>query len=291
MNGLLAFLSIDEYADFAALSFLALIQGLTEFLPVSSSGHLVLAQSAMDMDEPALAIDIALHLGTLISVLVVYRKAVGKLIVAALRLRFAELMPVVVGTIPAAVIGLIFKDDLERVFHDPDYAAGGLIATSAILVVGEVFRRKGIARSASTASAAEPPPAMKKGPVAGRAITFRIALIIGVAQALAIWPGISRSGTTIACGLVLGLAPRDAARFSFLLSIPTILGAAVLSLPDALAAGDLADQRGLILWAALFAGFVGWGALRVLIAFLGRGAFAWFALYCVLFGSGYLAFA
>ena len=118
-----------------------------------------------------------------------------------------------------------------------------------------------------------------------------MALLIGLAQAVAICPGVSRSGSTIACGLCLGLSPRDAARFSFLLSIPVILGAALLSLPDVAAQGGLGVDTTTLVWAALFAGFVGWGALRALLAFLGRGAFAWFAFYCALLGGGTLLFA
>ena len=114
------------------------------------------------------------------------------------------------------------------------------------------------------------------------------ALAIGLAQSLAVLPGISRSGSTIAAGLLVGLAPRAAARFSFLMAIPAILGAAVLKLPDALEHEESVSIAGLV-WAAAVAAVVGWLALRVLLAFLGRGAFAWFALYCVLMGGTFLA--
>ena len=107
---------------------------------------------------------------------------------------------------------------------------------------------------------------------------------------MAIVPGISRSGSTIATALLCGLAPERAARFSFLLSVPAIAGAAVLNLPDAMGEG-LGGGVGPILWATAFAGFVGWGALRVLLAFLGRGAFGWFAAYCIGLAVGALMFA
>ena len=121
-------------------------------------------------------------------------------------------------------------------------------------------------------------------------LTYGQAFLVGCAQALAIVPGISRSGSTIASGVLLGLDPGRAARFSFLLSIPAILGAAVLGLPDALEEGTDGSLAP-ILWAALLAGFVGWGALRMLLAFLGRGAFAWFAIYCTFLGTGALIFS
>ena len=261
---------------FAALTILALVQGLTEFLPVSSSGHLVLVQSALELAGPALRVDIALHVGTLLAVVVVYRRDLGALAADALAGRFRELLLLAVGTLPAAFVGLSFRHAIERAFEEPRLAAGGLLATACILVSGEVARRKN-RRAAASAAAVE----------GGRALGVVDALVIGSAQALAILPGVSRSGSTIAAGLWRGLSPARAARFSFLLSIPAILGAAVLSLPDALAAEGGTGWLQLA-WGALFAGLVGWGALRALLAFLGRGAFTWFALYCGVLGAGAL---
>jgi undecaprenyl-diphosphatase len=264
---------------FAALTILALVQGLTEFLPVSSSGHLVLVQTALELAGPALRVDIALHVGTLLAVVVVYRRDLRALAADALAGRFRELLLLAVGTLPAAVVGLSFRHVIERAFEEPRLAAGGLLATACILVSGEVARRKNRRAAACAATVAGE---------GGRAFGVVDALVIGTAQALAIWPGVSRSGSTIAAGLWRGLSPARAARFSFLLSIPAILGAAVLSLPDALATEGGTGWLQLA-WGGLFAGLVGWGALRALLAFLGRGAFTWFALYCGVLGAGALA--
>jgi len=272
-------LLLERIPDFAVLSFLALIQGLTEFLPVSSSGHLVLSQKALGLDEPALTIDVALHLGALLAVLVVYRADLLALLRDVLRGSFREVAVLVVASLPAAAVGIGARESLVSVFEEPVWAAWGLLVTAAILLVGEKARRS---RAAADAPA---DPESDRGRTPG----FGVALLIGTAQALAIWPGISRSGATIAVGLLCGLSPTRAARFSFLLSIIVIVGAAVLELPR-LFEGTVEGGAGPILWAALFAGFVGWGALRLLLAFLSRGAFAWFAVYCTALGGGFLLF-
>lgn len=263
---------------FAALTLLALLQGLTEFLPISSSGHLVLAQQAMGLEEPAIVVDVALHVGTLAAVLVVYRRDVGALVRGLFAGEWREPWWIVLGTLPAVAVALFWRGAIEEAFGSVRVAAWGLVATSLLLGLGERARRR--------RAAAEP-----------ARLGWRVALAMGVAQAAAICPGVSRSGSTIAVGLLLGLAPAAAARFSFLLAIPAILGAAVLQLPGAFGAlgpgteGPGGFQAGAeLLWAVAFAGFVGWGALRMLLAFLGRGAFAWFALYCAALGAGVLAF-
>lgn len=260
----------EAVPDFASLTLLALIQGLTEFLPISSSGHLVLAQAALGFEAPALTADVALHVGTLVAVLVVYRRDVLALLSGIPRGELGEPALVVLGTLPAAAVGLVFRSELERAFDQPRWAAGGLFVTALVLLAGEWGRRRSRPDEES--------------------FRWWHALGIGLAQALAIWPGISRSGTTIAAGMLCGLSPARAARFSFLLAIPAILGAALLQAP-ALAGQSGADGLGRLLWGAAFAGFVGWGALRVLLAFLGRGAFTWFAAYCVALGTGALVFA
>lgn len=262
--------STAELSSGAVLLLLALVQGLTEFLPVSSSGHLVLAQQALGLREPALTVDVALHVGTLLALLVYYRRDVAQLLGGLPRGALREPLLIVLGTLPAVVVGLGFQDAIERSFESPRGAAAGLIVTALVLALGEVFRRRRLASGQHSAL-----------------LDWRIALGVGIAQAIAICPGISRSGTTIAAGLVLGLTPVAAARFSFLLAIPAILGAAVLQLSDGLGEEGLPGGW-MLAWAMLLSGVVGYAALRLLIAFLGRGAFAWFALYCLLLGGGYL---
>jgi len=264
--------------DLVTLGLLAIIQGLTEFLPISSSGHLVLAQAALSYREPALVLDIALHVGTLAAVLVVYRRDLTT-ILRSLATRepgaWREPALLVLGTLPAVVVGLGFKSNIESAFHDVRSAAYGLFVTAGLLLAGEWGRRRAAAPGAETAR---------------RELGWGRALFVGAAQALAIWPGISRSGATIAAGMLCGLAPARAARFSFLLAIPAILGAAVLQLPDGIeqgAGGGVAP----LLAAVVVAALVGWVALRLLLAFLGRGVFVWFAAYCVVLAGAALAVA
>ena len=267
--------SLESAASLGDLSLLAVVQGLTEFLPISSSGHLVLVQSLLGMEEAPLAIDVALHVGTLLAVVVVYRGALADLARDVLAGRLRELGLLFLGSLPVGIVGFTLKDAIERGFHSARLAGVGLLVTALALGLGEAGRRRRLA------TGREP-----------RELGPREALLIGAVQALALVPGISRSGTTIAAGLLLGLAPERAARFSFLLSIPAIAAAAGLALPQ-LHAGNgtagAADGPGgnggwLLLWAVLLSGLVGWAALRGLLAFLDRGAFRWFMLYCLALG-------
>ena len=269
-----------------SLGLLAILQGLTEFLPVSSSGHLVLTQAALGTTGPALRLDVALHLGTLGAVLVGYRRDLAQIARDVLGGRLRELGLLFVGTLPAVFVGLFLRDFVHGLFESVRATAIGLCATSVILLLGERARRRGVARERAL-DAPDAPAAP------GADVGVLDALLIGSAQACAILPGISRSGSTIACGLARGLAPQAAARFSFLLAIPAILGAAVLELPDAFGADAEAGGMGPAALAvgALIAGVVGYAALRALLAFLGRGAFAWFAAYCAALGVSVLVFA
>lgn len=250
--------------DLASLLWLALIQGISEFLPISSDGHLVLAQSVMGMSEPRLAIDVALHLGTLVAVLIVFRRDLGSVAARALGGEWSEVGLLLLGSIPAAVVGLGLKHVIEPLFSSGRAAALGLLVTAGFLWAGERSRLR-----------------LPDG-AGRRALGWRDALWIGTFQALAILPGISRSGTTIATALVRGVEGPQAARFSFLLSIPAVAGAVLLEVPDLLAARELCAN---LAWAVLLTAVVGVLALRFLLAFLGRGAFRWCALYCVALGA------
>lgn len=266
---------------FVELTFLALVQGLTEFLPISSSGHLVLSTVALSAlggseEDLGLAVDVALHVGTLLAVLVVYRRDVAGLLVDVVRGRWREPGLIVLGTVPVVIVGFTLLDRIEALFHSTTAAGFGLLGTATVLTIGEWSRR-------TRAGVPVPEEA--------RALPVRAVLVVGLAQAMAILPGVSRSGSTIAAGLFMGLAPQRAARLSFLLSIPAITGAAVLMLPDLGGGEDGGPGGGLLAWAVLFSGLVGWGALRLLLAFLDRGAFLWFAGYCAVVGTGVLLFA
>lgn len=265
--------------DSIQLALLAILQGLTEFLPVSSSGHLVLAQATLGerFTMDALGVDVALHLGTLVSVAVVYRRALARILADLLSGHLRETLQIVVASIPAATLGLFFLESFEGAFHDPRKAALGLLATAAILLLGEQARRRQIRRGAADGGEPEEAP-----------LTWKQAILIGLAQGLAVWPGVSRSGATIAMGLLCGLPAARAARFSFLLSVPAIAGASLLHLPDALAGGAPGAGAARLAAAMLLAALVGYGALRALLSFLGKGAFSWFAIYCAVLGGATL---
>lgn len=244
---------------------LAVVQGLTEFLPVSSSGHLVLLQTLLGKHEGDLFLDIVLHVGTLGSVLVVYRADVLRL----LRLDHAArayVLSLAIGTMPAVVVGLLLKDTIEALFAAPAFAAVGLLVTGTLLL------------STRLASGSMD----RRGTWEPRAVPWTRALAIGCAQAVAICPGISRSGSTIGAALWLGLARAEAARFSFLLSVPAIAGALLLSLLD----GTLPARREVpvMVAAAAVSFIVGLLAIRWTALAVVRSHFWKFAFYVIPLG-------
>ncbi len=243
---------------------LGIIQGLTEFLPVSSSGHLVLFQQwlgeAFSFKNEALAFDLALHVGTLIPVLYFYRADVKRIATSVLTVKrdddFNMAVYVVLATIPTGLMGVLLKDHFEQIFHSVRAVCIALLFTGVLLMATKFLERD---------------------QNAARPITAWMAIAIGVAQGFAITPGISRSGTTIAVALMLGLARERAATFSFLLSIPAILGAVVLTAKD----GVTFDTASL---GPLAVGFVaamvvGYLALAMLVALVKKGGLYRFAFY------------
>ncbi len=248
---------------------LGIVQGATEFLPVSSSGHLVVAQALLGLRLPGVAFEVAVHLATLVSIAVVYRERIAALVAGVLRrtpdhLREAGLL--IVATIPAALIGVGFGDGIEALFDAPEVAGVCFLVTAGLLW------------STRRALAKDPE---------GKVDTVRLALLIGAAQAFAILPGISRSGTTVVVALWLGVAGREAAAFSFLMAIPAIAGAAVLQLPE-LSGGAGVGSTALLLGgvAAALSGIV---AIASFLALLRRQRFHLFSLYLVPLGIAFLA--
>ena len=194
---------------------LGFVQGLTEFLPVSSSGHLVIAQSLLGVHDEGVVFEIAVHVATLASVLVFYRARVASLVVGALRgdpAAIAYGAKLAVATLPAVAAVLLAGDLIEAQFESPAVVGVSLIVTGGILWTTRV--------TAGSASLAEP--------------TFAVALLIGCAQVVGLVPGISRSGVTVAAALALGVRPVAAAEFSFLMSVIAIAGAAVRVAPQLL---------------------------------------------------------
>jgi len=250
---------------------LAVVQGLTEFLPISSSGHLVLARELLGMPELGLSLDVALHVGTLLAVVVAYRTDVARLLRDMLHGEFRLFLWLIVATIPVGLVGILAGDAIERAFQSPRMAGFGLLLTTVLLLIGDAARRRRAGEHDPTESllGAETPLQPR----------FADALLIGSAQVLAILPGVSRSGTTIAAGLARGYSAPQAARLSFLMSLPAISGAALKELPGALEEGFADYSLLLVACAVLLAGLVGWAALKTLLVVLRRGAFRWFALY------------
>ncbi len=261
---------------------LGLVQGLTEFLPVSSSGHLVIFQNIFGIEEPMLFFDIMAHLGTLLAVFVFFRRDIAALLLAVFGRgsttgddtvnttwagsvsdgrRFA--LWVILGTVPAGIAGFLLGDRLEAAFSSLAFAGSMLFVTAALLTVTD-FSKKG-ARTAA-----------QSGAIA--------ILAIGIAQAFAILPGISRSGSTICIAVLLGMERREAARFSFMLAIPVILGAALLQLKDVIDSGIAVDSAP-VAAGAVVAFASGLLALKWLITALTRGRLVWFAAYCALAGA------
>jgi len=249
---------------------LGLVQGLTEFLPVSSSAHLVFAQKWMQIDDAsALPLDVFLHLGTLLAAVWLFRTELLRLVRAALSLvgigprdasetRLLGLL--VIATIPAVVAGLALKRLMESAFNSPVEAARELIVTGVILLTTRLVTK------------------------AWSVIDVPRAVAIGLAQAAAILPGISRSGATIAAAIWSGVERENAARFSFLLSVPIIFGAALVEVPDMLQTPTM--PRALDLGIGFLASFVaGVFAIRFLLRMVGRGRFEVFGVYCIAMGA------
>ena len=241
------------------LAVLAIVQGVTEFLPISSSGHLLVLEHWMDLSSDLTDINIVLHAGTLLSILIVYRARIGRMLFSDRRL----LALVFAGTIPAVAIGLGVKLCLESLLEIPLVAAVCLPVTGAILFWCQRH-----------------PP----GELICENLSWKGAVAIGFAQAFAILPGISRSGTTIAAGLACGLSREEAAAFSFLLAIPAISGAAVLESVSVLKGEPISTPLSMLLAGAILAAVVGWFSLHWLLKVLQRGQLQYFGVWCVLLG-------
>lgn len=260
---------------------LAVIQGLTEFLPVSSSGHLVIVRELLHVEEAVLSFDILMHLGTLVSVLLVFREdvkalinAVAGIVVDIFRgdcIRSAVSKDsyrkvaifIIIASAPAAVMGMVLKPFVYMLFSSKLAVGIFLIATGTVLWLGEYSSRSRI----------EP---------AG--LTVWKSLCIGIAQGFAIAPGFSRSGATISTGLFVGLSKEDAARFSFLLSIPVILGAGLLELRDVDALGFVTGSRVPILLAFIASIVSGYLAIRLVLTVVKRRRLTIFAVYTWILG-------
>lgn len=244
--------------------FLGIVQGLAEFLPISSSGHLAIAQHYLHgFEQPGVLFDVLLHLGTMLAVVLYFRRELAALIVSPLRRteeqrqNFRLLGLLILASVPTAVIGLSFKDLLEGLFDNIPLVAGMLLVTGTLLFICERFRR---------------------GSREEGQLTIWDALLVGVAQGLAIMPGISRSGSTIATLLLKGVNGETAARFSFLLALPAVGGATLLSIKDLQEVSTAALPAYLAGTGAAF--IVGLLSIHLLMGVIRRRRLAAFGLYC-----------
>lgn len=263
-------------SDLTNMIILAVVQGLTEFLPVSSSGHLVLAKAMLGFDAiGGLGAELLLHLGTLAAVFAYYRRFIAEICVGLVRRertawRFA--LSVLVSMIPAVVLGLLFEDELEHAAESPRLVACLLTVTGLILLASRVF-----------------------GSDRGREITPVRAFLVGIAQAVAMLPGISRSGSTISMARILGIASDKIASFSFLMVVPVILGGNLLHVLKALREGNTGVFEGLTPAMAaaglLVSAAVGYLSVAGMVKLLARHRFWLFGFYCLAVGAFFLIFS
>ena len=245
---------------------LGAVQGLTEFLPISSSGHLVLAQRVIGLDPPGVLLEALLHWGTLLAVVFVFR---ADLLAMARSLTprgtiegRKEIGLIAAGTVPIVVLGLLLRASMDRIFTSATVLGASLLATGLVLSLTGIIRRRAERNQTR----------------------FLDAIVIGLAQAAALLPGLSRSGMTISAGIFAGLTPSRAARFSFLLAIPALFGAGLLSLWDAVhASGTETPWLGLTV-GAIVAFVVGLVAIKALLALIARARLWVFSFYCVAIG-------
>ena len=244
---------------------LGLIQGLTEFLPVSSSGHLEIAKSLFGINpDESFYFTVAVHGATVLSTLVVFRKEIVQLISGSLKFKMNEetsyVLKIIISMVPVGIAGVLLKEPIENMFNGNLVFVGSmLIVTAVLLALAHLIRKR------------------------ERSIGYWDALIIGIAQAIAVIPGISRSGATIATGLMIGNKKDEIAKFSFLMVLIPVLGANLLEIVT----GDIGNGSagiGVIMIGFATAFFAGYLACRWMIALVKRSRLIWFAVYCVIIG-------
>ncbi len=253
---------------------LGIIQGLTEFLPVSSSGHLEIGKALLGIEaKDSLSFSIVVHGATVLSTIVVFRKEIWELILGVLKFKWnwetRYVSMIILSMIPVMAVGVFLKDEVESFFNGNIHFVGAmLLVTAALLAFSHFYPKR------------------------NKEVSFGRAFIIGIAQACAVLPGISRSGATIATGLLTGVDKSKVARFSFLMVLVPILGANLLDLMDRSAL----EQADGISSSALLVGFVaaflsGWAACKWMLKIVRNSKLIYFAIYCALIGAIALIFA
>ncbi len=266
---------------------LGLVQGLTEFLPVSSSGHLMIFKELLGVDgEGFLDFTVTVHMATVLSTIIVFWSAIWALLKGLFKFKYNDetdyICKLIVSMIPVAVVGFLFKDKVEALFGDSLTVVGiCLIITAVLLFLSDHVRIGGKEKKQDDAKGT--PLAEEKGPRNG--ISYLQAFIVGIGQSLAVAPGLSRSGTTIATGLVSGVKRSVMAQFSFLMVLVPILGEQLLDILKVASGSEVLG--GGVGVGALILGFVsaflsGLFACKAMVALVRKSKLSWFALYCVI---------
>ena len=272
--------------------FMGLLQGASELFPVSSLGHAVLVPTLLhwsfkQSDPSFVPFLVLLHLGTATALLILYRSQwvaiVRGFFTAAMQGQMRTeserlAMLLLVGTIPAAVLGVFLESRIKSLFASPYEAAGFLIANGVLMLAFEQLRRRAERRAAGSAQSRNEQEARF---AQAERISFRAAALVGACQALAFFPGISRSGITIGGGLIAGLRHEEAARFSFLLATPVILGAGIVEVPQLFSSGV---PLGEYLASAVLSGLAAYASARFLLRYFKSGRLDPYGWYCVAAG-------
>jgi undecaprenyl-diphosphatase len=248
--------------DLLNVIFLAVVQGLTEFLPVSSSGHLVIAQRLLGINSPGITLEVWLHIGTLISIFIFYRSVILDLIRGVFKLERKSLLmagAILVSMIPAAVFYFFSHTFVDEIYESP-HLTGGFLVFTGVVLIGLRWVRS----------------------VEGD-VTIPRAIVTGLAQALALFPGVSRSGMTISAARASGISPVKAAEFSFLMVIPLLIGAAIMDLMKVDSSAKSLCPA-ILFFGVVVSAVVGFFALTALVRLLKDGRFWMFGIYCVFAG-------
>lgn len=247
------------------VTLLSVLQGVAEFLPISSSGHLVLGKVLLGMGDVGMRLDIFLHVGTLVAVAAFYWAIIWRVV---RNLEWVYMGKILLSAVPAGVVGVLFKDELEAAFASPRMVGAALMLTGLVLTATRF---------------------MKAG---AKDVSWGRAIWMGLAQAVAILPGVSRSGMTLAAARASGVDAEKSAEFSFLMSAPPIAGAALLQILDAMKAVDGAAEVswGLTIYGGIVAAVVGYFSLKLLVASLKSRWFWLFGPYCFVAGVVALVF-
>ena len=251
---------------------LGAVQGLTEFLPVSSSGHLVIGSELLHFQEQGVVFDVCLHLGTLLSVFLVFRTELIAMVKAPFQYFSGSTDPdvrrfffwdvyVILATLPAVVVGLFFKNYVEAFFGSTVIAYCMLVITGSIMILTQYV------------------------PERTQSLNWWKSTLVGCAQALAIMPGLSRSGSTIFAGMLLGIPRETIARFSFIMSIPAIVGAAVLQMSDFFQNPPTSDTATSLIAGMVMSAVAGYLAIKLLLDVIRKNRLHWFGYYCLLLSS------